>query len=48
MAQSDLKRLIAFTSVNHMGYVLLAVAVAAAATATPADRAAAAVGCPGP
>ncbi len=44
MAQSDLKRLIAFTSVNHMGYVLLGVAVAAAATATPADRAAAATG----
>src|SRR2546421_391044 len=33
MAQSDLKRLIAFTSVNHMGYVLLGVAVAAVATA---------------
>ena len=44
MAQSDLKRLIAFTSVNHMGYVLLGVAVAAVATASPADRAAAAAG----
>ena len=44
MAQSDLKRLVAFTSVNHMGYVLLGVAVAAAATASPADRAAAATG----
>ncbi len=44
MAQSDLKRLIAFTSVNHMGYVLLGVAVAAVATASPADRAAAATG----
>ena len=44
MAQSDLKRLIAFTSVNHMGYVLLGVAVAAAATASPADRTAAATG----
>ena len=44
MAQSDLKRLIAFTSVNHMGYVLLGVAVAAATTASPADRAAAATG----
>src|SRR6266700_2184735 len=44
MAQSDLKRLIAFTSVNHMGYVLLGIAVAAATTASPADRAAAASG----
>ncbi len=44
MAQSDLKRLIAFTSVNHMGYVLLGVAVAAVASASPADRSAAAVG----
>jgi NADH-quinone oxidoreductase subunit M len=44
MAQSDLKRLIAFTSVNHMGYVLLGVAVAAVAVASPADRAAAATG----
>src|SRR5260370_10322929 len=40
MAQSDLKRLIAFTSVNHMGYVLLGVAIAAAASASPPDRAA--------
>src|SRR5207244_8862490 len=44
MAQSDLKRLIAFTSVNHMGYVLLGVAVAAVGTASPADRSAAATG----
>ncbi|GAC1342646.1 MAG: NADH-quinone oxidoreductase subunit M [Ktedonobacteraceae bacterium] len=44
MAQTDLKRLIAFTSVNHMGYVLLGIAVAATATASPADRAAAASG----
>jgi len=44
MAQADLKRLIAFTSVNHMGYVLLGIAVAAATTASPADRAAAASG----
>ncbi len=42
MAQTDLKRLIAFTSINHMGYVLLGVAVAA--TASAADRAAAASG----
>jgi NADH-quinone oxidoreductase subunit M len=41
MAQTDLKRLIAFTSINHMGYVLLGVAVAAVATASAADRAAA-------
>ena len=40
MAQPDLKRLVAFSSVNHMGYVMLGVAVAAAAT-QPADRAAA-------
>jgi len=32
LAQSDLKRLIAYTSVNHMGYVVIAVAVAALAT----------------
>ena len=41
MAQPDLKRLVAISSVNHMGYVLLAVAVAAALWANPADRAAA-------
>lgn len=34
LAQSDLKRLVAYTSVNHMGYVVVAVAVAAAATGT--------------
>lgn len=44
MAQGDLKRLVAFSSVNHMGYVLLGVAVAAVTTAAPADRAAAASG----
>ncbi len=32
LAQSDLKRLIAYTSVNHMGYVVIGVAVAALAT----------------
>jgi NADH-quinone oxidoreductase subunit M len=32
LAQTDLKRLVAYTSVNHMGYVVLGVAVAAAAT----------------
>ncbi len=44
MAQTDLKRLIAFSSINHMGYVLLGVAVASVATASTADRAAAASG----
>jgi NADH-quinone oxidoreductase subunit M len=44
MAQPDLKRLVALTSVNHMGYVLLGVAVAAATWAAPADRAAAVTG----
>jgi len=37
LAQSDLKRLIAYTSVNHMGYVVIGVAVAALAT-DPAMR----------
>jgi NADH-quinone oxidoreductase subunit M len=32
LGQTDLKRLIAYTSINHMGYVFLGVAVAAAAT----------------
>lgn len=32
LAQQDLKRLVAYTSVNHMGYVLLGVAVAALTT----------------
>ncbi|MEZ4570227.1 MAG: NADH-quinone oxidoreductase subunit M [Thermomicrobiales bacterium] len=32
LAQSDLKRLVAYTSVNHMGYVALGIAAAAAAT----------------
>jgi NADH-quinone oxidoreductase subunit M len=30
LAQSDLKRLVAYTSVNHMGYVVIGVAAAAA------------------
>jgi NADH-quinone oxidoreductase subunit M len=34
LGQADLKRLVAYTSVNHMGYVVLAVGVAAAATDT--------------
>ncbi len=32
LAQSDLKRMVAYTSVNHMGYVMLGVAVAALTT----------------
>ncbi len=38
LAQTDLKRLVAYTSVNHMGYVVVAVA-AAAASLDPATRA---------
>lgn len=38
MAQTDLKRLIAYTSINHMGYVVVGVAAAAAATSTDAAR----------
>jgi NADH-quinone oxidoreductase subunit M len=38
LAQSDLKKLIAYTSVNHMGYVVIGVAVAAM-TLDPALRA---------
>jgi NADH-quinone oxidoreductase subunit M len=32
LAQSDMKRLVAYTSINHMGFVTLAVAVAAMST----------------
>lgn len=38
LAQSDLKRMVAYTSVNHMGYVVVGVAIAALAT-DPAIRA---------
>lgn len=38
MAQTNLKRLIAYTSVNHMGYVILGVSVAAAAAGDGAAR----------
>lgn len=38
MAQRDLKRMIAFTSINHMGYVVVGVAAAAAATSAEAGR----------
>jgi NADH-quinone oxidoreductase subunit M len=36
LAQTDLKRMVAYTSVNHMGYVVLATAAAAAAIDTRA------------
>ncbi len=38
MAQTDLKKLIAYSSVNHMGYVTLGCAVAACATASESAR----------
>ncbi len=38
LAQSDLKRLVAYTSINHMGYIIVGVAIAALAT-EPAIRA---------
>src|SRR5260221_11397220 len=44
MARTDLKRMNAYSSINHMGYVLLGVAVVSSALASPADRAAAASG----
>jgi NADH-quinone oxidoreductase subunit M len=38
MAQTDLKKLIAYSSVNHMGYVTLGCAVAGCATASESAR----------
>jgi len=38
LAQSDLKRMIAYTSVNHMGYIIVGIAIAALAI-DPATRA---------
>jgi NADH-quinone oxidoreductase subunit M len=38
LAQTDLKRLVAYTSVNHMGYVVLATAAAAAAVDARASQ----------
>lgn len=38
MAQKDMKKLIAYSSVNHMGYVMLGIAAACALIGTPADR----------
>ncbi|MCX5417612.1 NuoM family protein [Streptomyces sp. NBC_00059] len=37
LAQSDFKRMIAYTSVNHMGYIILAVGAAAATADTSAQ-----------
>ena len=38
MAQKDMKKLIAYSSVNHMGYVMLGIAAGAAAGGTLADK----------
>jgi NADH-quinone oxidoreductase subunit M len=37
LAQTNLKRLVAYSSINHMGYVMLGVAAAAASTAGDGD-----------
>ncbi|WP_420000656.1 complex I subunit 4 family protein [Streptomyces boninensis] len=37
LAQTDFKRMIAYTSVNHMGYIILAIGAAAASGADTAD-----------
>ena len=42
MAQTDLKKLVAYSSVNHMGYVMLGTAAAAAAAGIPEKAVAAA------
>ncbi|HET6781216.1 MAG TPA: NADH-quinone oxidoreductase subunit M [bacterium] len=42
MAQTDLKKLVAYSSVNHMGYVMLGTAAAAGAIGDPSKAAAAA------
>ena len=38
MAQNDMKKLIAYSSVNHMGYVMLGIAAASAAGGTLVDK----------
>jgi NADH-quinone oxidoreductase subunit M len=43
MAQTDLKKLIAYSSVNHMGYVMLGTAAAAGAVGLPEKAAAATI-----
>jgi NADH-quinone oxidoreductase subunit M len=44
LAQSNLKRLVAYTSVNHMGYVILGLAAAGSALGSPEARAIALTG----
>ncbi len=44
MAQTDIKRLVAYSSIIEMGFVLIGIAAAGAAWASPADRATAASG----
>ena len=44
MGQRDLKRLVAYSSINEMGYVLVAIAVAGAAWVSAADRGTAVAG----
>lgn len=39
LAQKDIKRMVAFTSVNHMGYLVLGIAAAAALTSDASTRA---------
>ncbi|OFX30487.1 MAG: oxidoreductase [Armatimonadetes bacterium RBG_16_67_12] len=43
MAQTDLKKLVAYSSVNHMGYVMLGVAAAAGAVGVPGKASAATI-----
>ncbi|MEY9212155.1 NADH-quinone oxidoreductase subunit M [Thermobifida halotolerans] len=43
LAQTDFKRMVAYTSVNHMGYILLGLGAAGLATGAEADAAAVAV-----
>lgn len=38
LAQRDLKRMVAYTSINHMGYVVVGIAAAAAAASTETAR----------
>lgn len=39
MAQTDIKRMVAYTSINHMGYLVFGVAIATLGTTTAAERA---------
>lgn len=38
LVQTDFKKLVAFSSINHMGYVLLGIGIAGVAQASPANR----------